>query len=92
MSVLRFDCRFRYPSGYSLDFAFAAEAGVTALVGPSGCGKTTVLNLIAGLLTPAMARSFSTIRTCTTLNAESMLRRSIGMLVTCFRTFCCFHI
>jgi len=53
MSVLRFDCRFRYPAGFGLDFVFAAEQGVTALVGPSGSGKTTVLNLIAGLLTPA---------------------------------------
>ena len=52
MGVLQFDCRFHYPAGFSLDFAFAMEAGVTALVGPSGCGKTTVLNLIAGLLKP----------------------------------------
>ena len=52
MSVLQFDCRFRYPSGFALDFAFVAEQGVTAIVGPSGSGKTTVLNLIAGLLTP----------------------------------------
>jgi molybdate transport system ATP-binding protein len=52
MSVLRFDCKFRYASGFSLDFAFTSEHGVTALVGPSGSGKTTVLNLIAGLLTP----------------------------------------
>jgi molybdate transport system ATP-binding protein len=53
MSVLNFDCRFRYPTGFSLNFAFVAEQGLTALVGPSGAGKTTVLNLIAGLLTPA---------------------------------------
>lgn len=52
MSVLSFDCRFAYPHGFSLDLAFDAEAGVTALVGPSGCGKTTALNLIAGLLAP----------------------------------------
>jgi molybdate transport system ATP-binding protein len=52
MSVLKFDCRFHYPAGFRLNFAFAIEAGVTALVGPSGCGKTTVLNLIAGLLIP----------------------------------------
>jgi molybdate transport system ATP-binding protein len=52
MSVLRFDCRFRYPRGFELDFAFVAERGVTALVGPSGCGKTTVLNLIAGTSSP----------------------------------------
>lgn len=53
MSVLRFDCRFRYASGFALDLAFVADRGVTALVGPSGSGKTTVLNLIAGLLAPA---------------------------------------
>ncbi len=53
MSVLRFDCRFRYPSGFSLDRAFTVERGVTALVGRSGSGKTTALNLIAGILSPA---------------------------------------
>src|SRR5262245_28963982 len=53
MSLLHFDCRFRYDTGFRLDFAFDAGAGVTALVGPSGSGKTTVLNLIAGLLQPA---------------------------------------
>jgi len=31
---------------------FEAAAGVTALFGPSGSGKTTIVNLIAGLLTP----------------------------------------
>jgi molybdate transport system ATP-binding protein len=56
MSVLEFDCRFRYPSGFALDLSFEADGGVTALVGPSGCGKTTVLNLIAGLLCPASGR------------------------------------
>jgi len=52
MSVLRFDCRFSYPAGFGLNFAFVAERGVIALVGPSGSGKTTVLHLIAGLLKP----------------------------------------
>lgn len=52
MSVLKFDCRFCYPSGFRLDFAFEAGPGVTALVGPSGSGKTTILNLLAGLLRP----------------------------------------
>lgn len=52
MCVLDFDCRFAYPSGFSLDFSFRADNQVTALVGPSGSGKTTVLNLIAGLLHP----------------------------------------
>ncbi|MEX2316395.1 MAG: ATP-binding cassette domain-containing protein [Pirellulales bacterium] len=53
-NVLEFDCRFKYPSGFSLEFKFTAGEGVTALVGPSGVGKTTVLNLIAGLLRPQM--------------------------------------
>jgi molybdate transport system ATP-binding protein len=56
MSVLRFDCRFRYPSGFSLDFAFETGLGITALIGPSGSGKTTILNLIAGLLRPNSGR------------------------------------
>jgi molybdate transport system ATP-binding protein len=52
MSVLSFSCRFRYESGFALNFQFEANSGVTAIVGPSGSGKTTVLNLIAGLLRP----------------------------------------
>lgn len=32
---------------------FAADAGLTVLFGPSGAGKTSVLNMIAGLRTPA---------------------------------------
>ena len=52
MSVLCFDCRFRYDTGFALNFQFSAATGVTAIVGPSGSGKTTVLNLIAGLLQP----------------------------------------
>lgn len=32
--------------------AFSSNAGVTALFGPSGSGKTSILNMIAGLLTP----------------------------------------
>ena len=37
---------------YTLDVAFTAGAGVTALVGPSGAGKSTVLAAVAGLITP----------------------------------------
>jgi len=36
--------------------SFLSEAGVTALFGPSGSGKTSILNMIAGLLTPDRGR------------------------------------
>jgi molybdate transport system ATP-binding protein len=49
---LLFDCRLRYPSGFTLAAAFAAGDGVTALFGPSGCGKSTILELIAGVQRP----------------------------------------
>ena len=35
---------------------FATANGVTALFGPSGAGKTTVVNMIAGLVTPDRGR------------------------------------
>ena len=38
--------------GFSLDVAFDAPKGVTALFGRSGTGKTTVVNAVAGLLRP----------------------------------------
>lgn len=42
---------------FTLDVAFAtAETGVTALTGPSGAGKTTIVDVIAGLVTPARGR------------------------------------
>jgi len=35
------------------DVSFTATSGeIVALLGPSGCGKTTLLNLVAGFLTP----------------------------------------
>ena len=37
---------------FMLAARFEAAAGVTALFGPSGSGKTTMVNMIAGLLTP----------------------------------------
>jgi len=36
--------------------SFASDAGVTALFGPSGSGKSSILNMIAGLLTPDRGR------------------------------------
>lgn len=37
---------------FALTARFETVAGVTALFGPSGAGKTTIVNMIAGLVTP----------------------------------------
>jgi molybdate transport system ATP-binding protein len=41
---------------FSLAARFEAEGGATALFGPSGAGKTTLVNMIAGLITPDRGR------------------------------------
>ena len=41
---------------FSLDVAFATEAGATAVLGASGAGKTLTLRAIAGLLRPDAGR------------------------------------
>jgi molybdate transport system ATP-binding protein len=43
-------------SDFTIDIAFQADSGATALFGPSGAGKTTVLHAIAGLLRPERGR------------------------------------
>ncbi len=45
--------------GFTLDVAFDAPAGVTALFGPSGSGKSTIINAVAGLLRPDIGRIIS---------------------------------
>lgn len=42
--------------GFTLDAAFEAPTGVTALFGRSGSGKTTVANAVAGLIRPDRGR------------------------------------
>jgi len=42
--------------GFSLEAAFEAPEGVTALFGRSGAGKTTLVNAVAGLLRPECGR------------------------------------
>jgi molybdate transport system ATP-binding protein len=41
---------------FSLATRLQAEGGVTALFGPSGAGKTSLVNMIAGLVTPDRGR------------------------------------
>jgi molybdate transport system ATP-binding protein len=53
MTLLEFQCRHRYPSGFTLDLSLEMREPVTALCGPSGSGKSTTLALVAGLLRPA---------------------------------------
>jgi molybdate transport system ATP-binding protein len=52
VTFLRFDCKVRYRSGFTLGRQFELTESVTAIVGPSGSGKTTILNLIAGVMPP----------------------------------------
>lgn len=47
------DLKLRHQIGaFSLDLNFEAARGITALFGRSGAGKTTVINAVAGLITP----------------------------------------
>lgn len=41
---------------FSIAAAFQAGRGVTVLFGPSGAGKTSILDMIAGILTPRRGR------------------------------------
>ena len=43
-------------AGFSLDLAFVAPPGVTALFGRSGAGKTTIAHAVAGLMRPDRGR------------------------------------
>ena len=41
---------------FSVAAKFEAPSGVTALFGPSGSGKTSIVNMVAGLVTPDRGR------------------------------------
>ena len=43
-------------AGFTLDIAFTAPPGITALFGRSGAGKTSIVNAVAGLLRPDAGR------------------------------------
>ncbi|SFD07512.1 molybdenum ABC transporter ATP-binding protein [Tropicimonas isoalkanivorans] len=54
---MTFSVRLRHHlSDFTLDAAFEAPDGVTALLGHSGAGKTTVVQAVAGLLRPDEGR------------------------------------
>ncbi|MBV0892321.1 molybdenum ABC transporter ATP-binding protein [Paracoccus sp. Z118] len=53
--MLSVSLRHGFP-GFTLDAAFEAPGGVTALFGRSGSGKTTIVNAVAGLLRPDRGR------------------------------------
>src|SRR5215470_15736752 len=53
--MLRVDVEKRL-GDFSIAARFETASGVTALFGPSGSGKTSLVNMIAGLLTPDRGR------------------------------------
>ena len=55
MTMLAVDVEKRLGQ-FSIAAQFKTEPGVAALFGPSGAGKTTVVNMIAGLVTPDRGR------------------------------------
>ncbi|MEP2027504.1 MAG: molybdenum ABC transporter ATP-binding protein [Paracoccaceae bacterium] len=58
---------------FQLDATFEAGPGVTALFGRSGTGKTTLVNAVAGLLTPRTGHI--------TLNGKTLLDTQAGLNV-----------
>jgi molybdate transport system ATP-binding protein len=60
MSTLRVQLRKAFMSGkvrnFTLESEFTAPAGVTVIFGPSGAGKTTILECVAGLISPDAGR------------------------------------
>ena len=57
--------------GFALDVAFEAPPGITVLFGRSGSGKSTVVNAVAGILTPEAGR--------VAVNGRVLLDRGAGV-------------
>lgn len=54
---MSFDIRLALRLGTTdIGAEFVSESGLTALFGPSGAGKSSILNMVAGLLTPDEGR------------------------------------
>src|SRR5438105_2833088 len=56
MSVLEILVRKQYSTEFTLEVDLGIENGFSVLFGPSGAGKTSLLNCLAGLITPDEGR------------------------------------
>lgn len=54
--MIEIDIRLKRPGGFTLQTAFTAPTGLTALFGRSGAGKTTIIQAVAGVVRPDFGR------------------------------------
>lgn len=76
--------------GFTLDVAFEAPPGLTALFGKSGSGKTSVINAVAGILHPDQGRITTADTTLLDTKAKINLpphRRRLGYVFQDARLF-----
>ena len=75
---------------FAIAATFEAPDGVTALFGPSGSGKTSIVNMVAGLMTPDRGRIVCNEHAaCSTPAAASASRRTGAASAMCSRTAGC---
>ncbi len=70
---------------------FEAADGVTALFGPSGSGKTSIVNMVAGLVTPDRGRILCNGTLLFDSAGDRTCRRIAAASATCSRTAGCFR-